>query len=838
MQDYPILDYVPEITQKIVDPNEPLALSLPTGSGKSTILPLMLLRLKIQENGTERQPKIIITVPTVVTAKSLYQRVQSLTSDTVGYAADGETKDFKTASIVYATSGFFQKFLLSSFLKDRPNPFRNFDIVIIDEFHTKSLSNTIILNVWRYCKLSGQTYTNIPRLIVSSATLNIDSIEWITNKMTINLEPKYKVETVYGGKFYTSGDLSVLNELYEKVIEFHEVNNYKGSFLVFVPGMYEIDTLYKKLKEREDLVPLRVHSEISNEEISLIYKEFEVRKIIIATNIVEAAITIENLSIVLDSMMERQSTTSDNGAIEMVTVFTSKSSATQRKGRIGRQSDGMCYRAITEEGYDSLKDTPSPEVSRVPIEREILDIQAGKLSPLMILEDKEYPELDKKIDETVVTLKFLSMIDNGIVTPKGFFASTMQLAVRNSAILYDYILTGQDPYPAIVLVAAIDNFSPNLLRIRKDQDIAKFREKNRTLIGPSDLHTLMLIMTRAESACGGWNRVRTKNIQQFVSMYDVSTSKIVDTFKKVTKIIDSLVNKSTLSSGPIVIPRDVRLPNDIGAFMETINPFVLRAYEDRKAIFSKINRNIIQYSLPGNTVPVAVNTNTKISMPIDTPMQIYVLSYRYDAVHKNYQCLLSADESKGPVVAFLTEYARSSSRPPVPRSNSRPSVPRSNSRPSIPRSASRPNRDERTIVPQGASRSSVPRSPSRPNGEERTIVARSNSRPSVPRSASRPNRDERTIVPQGASRPNGEERTIVARSNSRQGRDTMPSRQGRTRDNSVPRSTQGNKRTKTPTRGPTVERKFNTVAEKTRMSRIIPSTKSSSASLKDLLEDL
>jgi ATP-dependent RNA helicase DDX35 len=101
------------------------------------------------------------------------------------------------------------------------------------------------------------------------------------------------------------------------------------------------------------------------------------RKIICATNIAEASVTIDGIVYVIDSGFVKLRAYNPTTGIETLTATpVSKASATQRAGRAGRTKAGKCYRLYTESAFEALEEATVPEIQRSNLAPTILQLKA------------------------------------------------------------------------------------------------------------------------------------------------------------------------------------------------------------------------------------------------------------------------------------------------------------------------------------------------------------------------------------------------------------------------------------------------------------------------------
>src|SRR5581483_7272193 len=358
-----ISEYLPQIIT-LLQRSPILALILPTGSGKSLGVPAALAAI-----GT----RVMIALPTRAAVNNLYETQKKILSDfdpnlvpLVGTAAEGDIKYNDQTLIIYATSGHVRRKLLSTYVQGHPGPIDFCDVLMFDEIHNGSLDITINLALWEKSARAGVL---VPRAIFSSATfpesLKIRFPEMEIFEITGQTFP---IEIQYNDKSYDIK--SNMDDLYSdisKVIRILISRNPTGNILVFLPGSAEVQNVTEQLASNviENVEVLQAYGSMSSEDLNRIYQVIpDKRKIILATNIAESALTIDDLDMVIDSMLEKRSETSASGGLRLTLSKISKDSAVQRAGRTGRIRQGFCYRMITSSDYDKLEDKRPDEIKR------------------------------------------------------------------------------------------------------------------------------------------------------------------------------------------------------------------------------------------------------------------------------------------------------------------------------------------------------------------------------------------------------------------------------------------------------------------------------------------
>ena len=155
-----------------------------------------------------------------------------------------------------------------------------------------------------------------------------------------------------------------------------------GAILVFLPGKGEIDALARVLADDSVLCDgklcsiLKLHSTVPPAQQRFVFQRAKTGtvKIVLSTNVAETSVTIPDASSVIDTGRVKESRFNSSTRIkELVTVWTSRASATQRAGRAGRTGPGVCWKLYTEQFCNEhLPVRTSPEIVRTPLDELVL----------------------------------------------------------------------------------------------------------------------------------------------------------------------------------------------------------------------------------------------------------------------------------------------------------------------------------------------------------------------------------------------------------------------------------------------------------------------------------
>jgi HrpA-like RNA helicase len=459
----------------------------PTGSGKST----RMIKAIHELSGAT----IFITQPTIPAAKNLYQEMtRQLGQGKIGYAAEGDANYTRFTPIVYCTAGHLRRKMLSYFENGvvKSGAIDFCQIIVLDEAHNGSIDNDVITELWIQAATSG---VEVPRLVLASATLD-------KNATVFKELPVYEIPTVskkinleYTSKDYSPDSKILYQDLAIEVLKKHVNNpvpeNDVSKWLIFCAGSREVEDVCSLLREPEfdNLIIFPIYSSLPEQERAKIGASIELgkRAVFVATNIVEASLTIDGLDGVFDSLTEKIAETSSSGGLRLVVKNISKSSAKQRMGRTGRTREGFCFRMCTPKYFETLTEQREPEISRAPITNVAIEFINVGLDPVKLFKGRVS---EMRMKDTLNLLKNLKMIDGkNNVTELGRFVTMFPLGVRNSALIYNWMQlkkkdgTPYPVYPIIVLACLIDCYSPWYYFIpKKDeemsiQDYSKYKAK-------------------------------------------------------------------------------------------------------------------------------------------------------------------------------------------------------------------------------------------------------------------------------------------------------------------------------------------------------------------------
>ena len=160
--------------------------------------------------------------------------------------------------------------------------------------------------------------------------------------------------------------------------------------LVFLSGTKEIESMMETLLRRPQFSSpqnaqwvLALHGGLPPEEQRRVFERPPpgIRKIVLATNVAETSITIDDVGFVIDTArMKEQRYDASKRLASLEDCFVSRANARQRRGRAGRVAPGVAVHLVSKHTHDKYIDShQAPEVQRVPLEQLVLRIRAMNL---------------------------------------------------------------------------------------------------------------------------------------------------------------------------------------------------------------------------------------------------------------------------------------------------------------------------------------------------------------------------------------------------------------------------------------------------------------------------
>lgn len=462
---------------KAVHGNQILIVVGETGSGKTTQLTQYLAEAGFANDGIIgcTQPR---RVAAMSVAKRVAEEVGCKLGEEVGYTIRFEDCTSPSTKIKYMTDGMLQREILVD-----PD-MKRYSCIMLDEAHERTISTDVLFALLKKTLKRRQDL----KVIVTSATLDADKFSAYFNECPIFTIPgrTFPVEILYSRE----PESDYLDSALVTVMQIH-LTEPKGDILLFLTGQEEIDTaceiLYERMKALgpnvPDLLILPVYSQLPTEMQSRIFEPAPAgsRKVVIATNIAETSITIDEIYYVVDPGFVKQNAYDPKlGMDSLVVTPISQAQANQRAGRAGRTGPGKCFRLYTEAAYQSeMLPTTIPEIQRQNLSHTILMLKAMGINDLLHFDFMDPPPINTMLTALEELYALSALDDEGLLTRLGRKMADFPMEPSLAKVLIAAVgLDCSDEMLSIVAMLNLPNvfYRPKEKQTQADQKKAKFHD--------------------------------------------------------------------------------------------------------------------------------------------------------------------------------------------------------------------------------------------------------------------------------------------------------------------------------------------------------------------------
>jgi len=474
-----------------------IVIQAPTGSGKSTQVPQILLDERLAEGG-----EVVVLQPRRLAARMLAKRVAEERNSPLGGEVGFQIRFDRVVSartrIKFVTEGILLRQLL-----DNPR-LPGVSAIVFDEFHERHLSTDLSLALARRAQ---ETVRPDLLMVVMSATLDAAALAaWLQPSETLTCEGRtYPIDIEYSAQARAVAEKPVWEQAAWHCGRLLEENP-EGDALVFMPGAYEINRTLSALQGVPAahgclLLPLHGQLPAAEQDRAVAPPPPGRRKIIVSTNVAETSLTIDGVTIVVDAGLARVARFDPRRGIDTLLIENiSQASADQRAGRAGRTAPGRVVRLWGEREHTHRPARDTPEIQRVDLAESVLSLSAGGFHDLDKLNWLEPPP-PAALARARTELQDLGAIDaGGMATTRGQRMAVFPLHPRYARMFLEAHERGC--LPTVALLAAFTQGRSLLMPLRD----AHAEEKRAEMLGDADsdfFHILRL-----------WEMGRAKNFDQ------------------------------------------------------------------------------------------------------------------------------------------------------------------------------------------------------------------------------------------------------------------------------------------------------------------------------------
>ncbi|VBB75383.1 Putative ATP-dependent RNA helicase [Podospora comata] len=580
-----------QVRQRVVQTvqqNQVTIISGETGSGKSTQSVQFVLD-DLYDRGLGGSANIIVTQPRRISALGLADRVAeercTQVGQEVGFSIRGEHKTSPSTKITFVTTGVLLRRLQTSGgrVEDVVASLADVSHIVIDEVHERSLDTDFLLSIVRDVLYKRRDL----KLILMSATLDASSFRdyFMVDKQNVTVGlveiagRTYPVNDFYLDDIiritgFSGGNLGGRNDYYDdsanqasgrdvdpvnKIIQRlgHRINydlladvvkaideelsslQKAGGILIFLPGVAEINRACNVLRSVSSLYVLPLHASLETKEQKKVFLSPPPgkRKIVVATNVAETSITIDDIVAVIDSgRVKETSFDPQNNMRKLEETWASRAACKQRRGRAGRVQEGNCYKLYTRNLEQQMAERPEPEIRRVPLEQLCLAVRAMGIRDVShFLSRAPTPPEVTAVEAAINMLRRMGALDGDELTALGQQLSLIPADLRcGKLMVYGSIFGCLDD--CVSIAAILSTKSPFLSPPDKREEAKQ--AKMRFARGDGDLLTDLRAYQEFDAMMS--DRVPQHRIRQFCSENFLSYPTMSDISSTRTQFYSSL----------------------------------------------------------------------------------------------------------------------------------------------------------------------------------------------------------------------------------------------------------------------------------------------------------
>ncbi|XP_057506390.1 DExH-box ATP-dependent RNA helicase DExH1 isoform X1 [Actinidia eriantha] len=517
---------------KAVAANLVLVVSGETGCGKTTQLPQFILEEEISSlRGANCN--IICTQPRRISAISVAARISSergeSLGESVGYQIRLESKCSAQTRLLFCTTGVLIRRLVQ-------DPYlTGVSHLLVDEIHERGMNEDFLLIILRdllprrpdlrlvlmsatiNADLFSNYFGNAPTIHIPGMTFPVAELflEDVLEKSRYSIKSEFDnfqgssrrrrrqqeskkdpltelfedvdIDSEY--KSYSTNTRQSLEAwsgsqldlgLVESTVEYICRHEGDGAVLVFLTGWDDISKLLDQVKANNFLrdpskfLVLPVHGSMPTINQRAIFDRppANIRKIVLATNIAESSITIDDVVYVIDCGKAKETSYDAlNKLACLLPSWISKASAHQRRGRAGRVQPGVCYRLYPKLIHDAMLQYQLPEILRTPLQELCLHIKSLQLGAIgSFLSKALQPPDPLSVQNAIELLKTIGALDDREeLSPLGRHLCTLPLDPNiGKMLLMGSIFQCLDP--ALTIASALAHRDPFVLPVNRKED--------------------------------------------------------------------------------------------------------------------------------------------------------------------------------------------------------------------------------------------------------------------------------------------------------------------------------------------------------------------------------
>ncbi|NQT57965.1 MAG: ATP-dependent RNA helicase [Bacteroidetes bacterium] len=435
---------------KELQSNNVIVVESPTGSGKTTQIPLILHNYGFSKTGI-----VGVTQPRRIAAISVCEYIAKQLGSVIPGVAGYKMRFWDITNADTVIKIMTDGILLQELKADRL--LSKYSVIMVDEAHERSLNIDFILGLLKQVLTERSDF----KVIISSATINAGVFSnYFDGCPIIHIDAQiYPVDIRYKPLPYNDNS-EILIEYIASIVQHRVQETSNGDILIFLPGERLITNCVLKLdhidkKKNLFIVPLFGRLPKKDQERVFLKTPEGMQKVVIATNIAETSITIDNIKTVIDSGLSKINYYNPKTfTSSLIESSIAKASCNQRKGRAGRTAPGVCYRMYDKNDFNNRPTYTPEEIKRTDLSEVVL-----RMSELGITDFESFDFITHPghagIASAIETLRLLNAIDiDNELTPTGKLMVKFPLLPRFSRIIVEAIIKYHDVLEETIIAAS------------------------------------------------------------------------------------------------------------------------------------------------------------------------------------------------------------------------------------------------------------------------------------------------------------------------------------------------------------------------------------------------
>lgn len=344
----------------------------PPGTGKTTRVPPALV------DAFGDRGAVVVLEPRRIAARAAADFVaaqrRTRVGEEVGFQVRHERCGGESTKLWYVTEGILTRRLVRDSFLD------GVAVLVLDEFHERHLHSDLALAVALELQRTVRPDLGI---VVMSATLDgARMAEHLGGCPVISVETGLYPVTLH---YESTAERAALSVRVERALgRALAAGGDGGDILVFLPGVGEIRRIagaIAPLAARYDVDVHELHGNLPLEEQRRVLRRGPRRRVVLSTNVAETALTLEGVTIVIDSGLARMARYDARHGFNSLQISRiSRAAAEQRAGRAGRTQAGTCWRLWSAAEHAERLGQEAPEIQRLELAELVLHVRAWGLA--------------------------------------------------------------------------------------------------------------------------------------------------------------------------------------------------------------------------------------------------------------------------------------------------------------------------------------------------------------------------------------------------------------------------------------------------------------------------